>query len=56
MCYNHEQRDLCDIFTDEELNRILIPIRCLPPLGVHEHCEHDPKHREPTFKDLELWR
>ena len=30
----------------------MIPKRCLPPLGVHEWCEHDPAHPEPTFRGL----
>lgn len=50
MCYDHAQRDLRDLYTDEELDRIFQPIRCLPPLGIHEHCEH--VRPEPSFKNL----
>jgi hypothetical protein len=32
----------------EQLN----PVRCLPPLGVHEWCEHDPSHPPPSFQGL----
>jgi hypothetical protein len=34
------------------LDEIMIPIRCLPPFGVHERCEHDPDHPAPTFRAL----
>lgn len=50
MCYDHAQRDLRDLFSEEELDRIFQPIRCLPPLGIHEHCEH--VRPEPNFKNL----
>jgi len=50
MCYDHAQRDLRELYTDEELDRIFQPIRCLPPLGIHEHCEH--VSPEPSFKNL----
>jgi hypothetical protein len=31
---------------------VFIPIQCLPPLGIHEHCEHDPRHTEPSFTTI----
>lgn len=31
-----------------------VPIRCLPALGVHEWCEHDPDHPPPSFRGLSV--
>lgn len=50
MCDNHAMRDLVEILGDDwESN--LLPIRCLPPLGVHEWCEHDTEHPPPSFRN-----
>lgn len=51
MCYNHELRSLEEILGPDWEEKLL-PIRCLPALGVHERCEHDPKHPPPSFKGL----
>lgn len=51
MCYDHEMHLLDELFTEEQLQRIFNPIRCLPPLGIHENCEHF--RPEPSFKNLD---
>lgn len=51
---------MCDLTDDQRLFQELsewlieqlIPVRCLPPLGVHERCEHDPNHPLPSFQGL----
>lgn len=30
----------------------MVMTRCLPPLGVHERCEHDPDYPPVSFRDL----
>lgn len=34
------------------VENLINPVRCLPPLGVHEWCEHDPNHPPPDFSGL----
>lgn len=48
MCQDHEMLPLPDWVKD-----MVMPIRCLPALGVHERCEHDPDYREPTFQEVQ---
>jgi hypothetical protein len=31
---------------------IVIPTKCLPFLGIHERCDHDPATPPPTFAQL----
>lgn len=52
MCRDHQMEDLPQWAVDK-LEKYCIPIiRCLPPLGIHERCEHDPTHVQPSFKNL----
>lgn len=55
MCYDeHFISDpppwMIDRLTEMEQNGMFQLIRCLPPLGIHEHCEH--VRPEPSFKNL----
>lgn len=47
MCRDHQLEPL-----PQWLEKHLIPTRCLPPLGIHERCEHDPNRVEPSFNNL----
>lgn len=51
MCYDHELRPLEEILGPDWEEKLL-PVRCLPALGIHERCEHDPKHPPPSFKGM----
>lgn len=51
MCRDHYLEPLPQ-WMEDEWEKHFIPIRCLPPLGVHERCEHDPKRIEPSFNNL----
>jgi hypothetical protein len=51
MCYDHKLEPLPNWLL-EELRELVNPIRCLPALGIHEHCEHVTP--EPTFQEVEF--
>ena len=51
MCRDHQIEPLPHWLGDK-LEEYVIPIQCLPPLGIHERCEHDPNHVEPSFNNL----
>ena len=55
MCRDHDYEELPPELV-ARLAEVVIPIRCRPALGVHEHCEHVrpvPSFREiPTFAQL----
>jgi hypothetical protein len=48
MCDNRRLEPLPDWMVGS-----IIPIRCIPPLGIHERCEHDRERPAPTIRDLE---
>lgn len=56
MCHDHEYRELPPELAARVEKMIsdgmLVIGRCLPPLGIHEWCEHDPVHPPPVFRDL----
>ena len=45
MCGDHEMLPL-----PEWLQELIVPVRCMPAIGIHEGCEHD--REQPSFEAL----